>query len=256
MSRRVRDHVKPAIRDTSGYRVRNRDLRFLQIDRVHVQDWQRGSRLLGISQIQYQAFLEALAKALVTDGIDIADCDIRIQGSSSQFFSSPAKTLPRTRKELIRVFVDLRERTPDFWELEEIDARLAVWLTDENNPHQRPFDSMYRLGMATEPSDIDLQISSDVIVDKVYAVLQERGAEPDEAWVHHQHYDFVKKPLLQAACEELWLFSQRFSEALQRGVSIALFRSAGPADHSGEPGAISSHFKPTDWVIHLPEAQP
>ena len=104
------DHLDPPICDGSGYRVRERDLRFLQIEPGQLELWRRGVAPLGVSTRQYDGLRAALAAALDREHLSSQDCDVRIQGSAARFFSGAHKVLPTSRDALIDVFRELRYR--------------------------------------------------------------------------------------------------------------------------------------------------
>src|SRR4051794_21533431 len=104
------DHVVPAVTDRSGYAVRHRDLTFLEIDDTELAAWRERKRLLGMSQNQYDGFLGDLRAALERDGLDLNECDVRIQGSSARFFSGSHKQMPTGRSDFIDLFVEVRKR--------------------------------------------------------------------------------------------------------------------------------------------------
>lgn len=246
------DRLDPPICDEGGYCLRERDLTFLDLGRGHVELWRKRLVPLGLSELQYAGLKRELAKALRNEQVDAGQCDVRLQGSSSRFFSAGHKRLPTTRDELIDVFREQRNRLPDDFEVDEIERRLReVWVTDGEYPRLRPFDSLWRLSITREPSDLDLQISSDVLVDRCVGELHRLGQRATEARVNNRVYSFVRKDLLESALPHLYLFSLRMSDALSRHVSLALFPSSGPPDVSEDVGALSAHFRDTDWVLPL-----
>lgn len=247
------DRIHPPISDDTGYLVRYRDLRFLNIAEGSLAPWRAKALPLGLSERQYKGLRKDLLAALRDDGLRPDDCDIRLQGSSAGFFSGTHKQFPRARGEVFDMFVESRERLPRDWEMKEIDYRLTqVWITDGAFPGRRPFDSMHCLGISRDRSDIDLQISSDEIVGRCVAELKRLGQDPTEARIKHPTYNFVKKYLVEAVAPETYLFSLRTGDALNRGVSIAVFPSEGPPTVSDRDGAVSSHFRDSDWLISLP----
>ncbi len=104
---------------------------------------------------------------------------------------------------------------------------------------------MYRLGLDDEPSDYDLQISSDAMVASCRHVWEANGS-PDE--LIHPKYGFVNKDIFRALFPQLWEWAQDWSERTGRPVVPALFSSSGPPDttHTG----VSSHFRDSDWPIY------
>jgi hypothetical protein len=118
---------------------------------------------------------------------------------------------------------------------------------DENRPLRRPFDSMYLLGLDPDPSDYDIQISADAMVD---ACRQRWEADGSQGYMFHRKYGFVVKEIFEDMFPSLWEWVDEWTERTGRPVVPALFQSSGPPDTSSEK--VSSHFRESDWRI-LPE---
>lgn len=118
-------------------------------------------------------------------------------------------------------------------------------------PVRRPFDSLWRLTLSREPSDIDLQIASDAIVRRCETALHALGQRATDLRVRNEAYSFIRKDLVEDALPYLYLFSLRMSDALGRDLNIAIFPSAGPPDLAADIGALSSHFRDEDWLVRL-----
>jgi len=79
----------------------------------------------------------------------LSDADVRIRGSSSQFFSGPHKPFPQSMADLIRQAAG-REVSAE--ELRDTWRRLEF--EDDNNlPHYHYFNSRYMLGLDSGPSE-------------------------------------------------------------------------------------------------------
>jgi len=246
------DVLEPPLGDGSGYFVRRRDLSFLQITPTAFNEWRKREVPLGLSAIQHHGLLEDLAAALYRDGLDASDCDIRLKGSSAEFFSGPHKRFPKAKDEVIDLFRDTRSRFPAEWEVAEIFNRLTgAWIRDGDFPTRRPFDSLFQLGIQREPSDLDLQICTDEIISRCEDLLAASGQEITTVRIQHASYNFVRKDLVADACPNLYLFSLRMCDALKRNVSLAVFPSTGPPNTSPEQGDLSAHFRKTDWRLTL-----
>jgi hypothetical protein len=223
----VRD-LLPA--DDSGYRITPDDCEFLGLDPRAIVDWATRQAPLGMSPEQFGHFRDTLFEQLRAEGYAPDQVDVRLQGSSANFFSGTHKTLP----------------TPDQITDPEALRRYQEWREDATEPPlRRPFDSMYRLGLDGEPSDYDVQLSSDAMLAHAEAVRQERF--PDLALVHRK-YGFIDKDIAQEAFPELYAWAAQQSEELGRPVVPAVFPGSGPPDHSAT-SATSSHFRDTDWRI-------
>jgi hypothetical protein len=234
--------------DGSGYNVRKSDLRFLQIDEQSFVAFRHGFHPLGVDREEWAQFTTSLDLALKNDGI--SDVDVRLQGSSAHFFSGHHKTMPYAVSDVVRVFMQSRgDREPSEFELDRIMAKLArVWPEGATRPKRRPFDSMYRLTIEKYPSDLDVQISSDEIVDRARARIDRLGLPETDLFVMNEKYSFVRKGLIAAVCPYLTAWAVEQSEILPRPVTVAVFPSAGPPK---VPGRLSSHHKAKDWVVRL-----
>jgi hypothetical protein len=251
----VTDRLKPPIDDGQGYQIRHRDLRFLQIAEHAVAEWRARRLPLGMSLAGYEALQRGIERALRRDGLQPTECDVRLKGSAAEFFSGWHKRMPRTKDEVVDLFRELRGRVPDSWEIADVMHRLEQdWISDNDFPSRRPFDSIYRLGIAREPSDIDIQISSDVMVNRCQEILSDLGQVITEVRINHPVYTFVRRDLVEHAFPELYLFSLRMTDRLLRNVSVVVFPAAGPPDVSNRHGELSSHLRSTDWKVSMTAA--
>lgn len=216
--------------DDSGYRIQPRDCEFLGISPEQVEAWANRQAPLGMTASEFKEFSSSLYDALAREGFEPEDLDLRLQGSSARFFSGEHKSLP--------LMSDLIENL-------EAQSRMDSWLgNDENRPLRRPFDSMYKLGLDHEPSDYDLQISSDLMVEACRRHWVENSSDGD--LLSHK-YGFVKKAVFQDLFPSLWKWADDWTERTGRPVVPALFPSAGPPDTSWS--SVSSHFRDSDWRI-------
>ena len=200
--------------DDSGYRLTRRDLDFLGITPEQVVDWADRTAPLGQTPAQFREFTRTLFAALHADGLDPAAVDVRLQGSSARFFSGAHKSLP------------------DRW-----------YHDGPDRPLRRPFDSMHRLGLE-EPSDYDIQISSDTMVAIARRIADR---EYPDLSLHHPKYGFVRKEIAERAFPHLMAWAESQTALLGRDVVPALFTGAGPPDRSDT--GVSSHFDDSDWII-------
>lgn len=223
-------HLLPA--DDSGYRITADDCRFLDISPREIADWDARTAPLGLTPDQFAEFKATLSDALRLDGIDPEQVDVRLQGSSANFFSGAHKELPTA------------EQITD----PEALRRYREWRGDApTHPLRRPFDSMYKLGLDPEPSDYDVQISSDAIVARADEARQRSQTDGP---LFHPKYGFVDKYLVGDACPNLIEWAKQQSQALGRSVVPAVFSGTGPPDNSGT-GRVSAHFRDSDWMIEL-----
>ncbi|QLL06012.1 alpha/beta hydrolase [Mycobacterium vicinigordonae] len=229
--------------DDTGYRIREEDLGFMGIDETQVDWWERFEAPLGMTPEQFREFTASLTDALTIDGIDAAHVDIRLQGSSAQFFSGPHKDFP-TEAELAGQPSAL--------------ARLQEWMGDRpqsDRPSRVPFDAKHLLGVFDEtgepepPSDYDVQFSSDAMVEKARQEWETMDPDTRKPLVN-QKYDFVDKNMVRQTFPALYAWKDRWEERLGREVAPAVFGSLGPPDKSAFGSGISTHFRDTDWIIN------
>jgi hypothetical protein len=220
--------------DGSGYVIQQRDLQFLGISRDQVGWWSRREAPLGMTPTQYQDFRSSLLDTLRQEGIPPDHVDIRLHGSSANFFSSPLKPMPAE--------ADLAGH-PD------AAARLHAWLGDDpNRPAQRPFDTMYKLGLDPRPSDYDVNISSTHMVDQARTWWDSQARTGE--LISPDHHGYLDKEAVAATFPRLNEWHIHWSQELGRDVSYAVFPSEGPWNTTMQGSGVSVHFRDTDWVIH------
>ncbi|WP_189336612.1 hypothetical protein [Actinoplanes ianthinogenes] len=235
----VRD-LLPA--DESGRRLTPRDCQFLEITPDEVQNWSDRTAPLGMTPEQYTEFRSSLSDALRADGIDPAGVDARLQGSSARFFSGRHKSFP--------------ERDgPELAGSPEAQAKYDQWIGDGIPPQQRPFDSMNKLGVkeaggeVEPPSDYDVQLSSDQMVERAEAVRQQNYPDKD---LFHPKYDFVRKAVMDEAFPNLQAWRRSQEAAVNREVAPAVFPGSGPPDKSlTSANGMSAHHRDDDWKLPL-----
>ncbi|MCE3551324.1 hypothetical protein LWC33_07645 [Pseudonocardia sp. RS11V-5] len=214
-----------------------------------------GVRPLGMTARAYLRFCEDLLHALDREGV--TDADVRIQGSSVRFYAHAAKRMPfdevaphavdRTR---LWQVIDEGGRIPDEDVLDDATQHLdQVWPTADR-PARRPFDALFRCAVHTDPSDYDVQVSSDQMIELVQQQMVRAGVDPGRITSTHPHYAFVRKRYAEEYFLYVTQWSARQSERLGRSVSWALFPSCGPQE--APDGDLSSHFRDSDWIIRRP----
>ncbi|MQA81821.1 MAG: hypothetical protein GEV10_25675 [Streptosporangiales bacterium] len=182
---------------------------------------------------QYRDFKTSLRDALLADGIDPADVDVRLQGSAAHFFSGPHKQFPGPGH-------------PDWNPTTEQAVR--DWFGDDPaRPKSRPFDSGKKLGVDPKLSDYDVQISS----DKMLEVVQRRWEEKDfKGELLKEPFGFANRDAVSQSFRKLNRWAHRWRGKTGRDIAPALFGSSGPP-HKGSD--ISAHFRPDDWIVDLVE---
>jgi hypothetical protein len=186
---------------------------------------------------EFREFRDSLYDALAREGFTPEDLDLRLQGSSAHFFSGQHKSF------------DLQNNP-------EAIARADSWFGDDaGRPLRRPFDSMYRVGLDPEPSDFDLQISSDAMVDACRQHWESQGSPGD---LFHHKYGFIEKDVFddEAMFPALSQWADRWTELTGRPVVPALFPGSGPPDRSSIGIGVSAHFRDSDWRIQPDGSDP
>jgi hypothetical protein len=239
-----RDDLATALRTPimdGSYALKPRDLAFLEITPEQVSDWRRRAAPLTMTPAEYRAFSRDLYHAAFEDGLT-GRLDARMKGSGTTFFSSRFKSFPDNAAEAAEAYAKAHKgQWPKRGWCSEVADKLQRWIgdtPDRQHPKKRPFDSMFRLGIEDEPSDIDVQLSSDEAVAKTQAecvVLAVKACE-------REPYGFFDKKAAHEALPHLAAFEKLWSGRLHREVAIAVFPLSGPPNEE-------SGFKMTDWVI-------
>jgi hypothetical protein len=215
--------------------------------------WQRCP--LGMAPTQFVDFVDTLRVALLQDGLTLANCDVRLKGSSANFYSSWHKLMPYHRDFLRDRFHADWGWHPSLQELQDIDTEMQrAFPNPDLRPIRRPFDSLTRIGVSPPVndylSDYDVQVSSVEIERKVIAEASKQGKPP----IAQPQYGFYDKKIVDKVCHQLqtqWPSSQ--SNKLRRGVNVKTFSANGPQNTTARIGHLSSHFRPLgpggDWRI-------
>lgn len=243
----------PLLMDDSGYQVRQSDLDRIGIRNDQLQamlDWEHP---LGMSKETYAGFVGSLFFALKSEGIDVAD--VRIQGSSVNFFSGLHKCMPYSREEVYALYtksrtaVELKKHGVSKGELDRIQSVVQIeWPDKGERPKRWMFDLLYTLGITPDKSDYDVQISSDQMYSRLDEYFELLELRPGEMEVDDPAYKCVDSKYVIVAFRQLDLWTEQASDLLGRDVELAVFRSAGPPVTSGRAG-MSSRFSSTDWVL-------
>lgn len=137
-----------------------------------------------------------------------------------------------------------------------IEAKWASWIRDRDPPVHRPFDSLFRLTVHREASDIDLQLSSYEATRRANVLMNQAPPE-NRAPLFHPHYNFVSDEYASLVLPATYLFANDEIESIGRPVTVKLFDGAGPPDKS-RVSTLSAHFRDADWVLAttvMPAAQ-
>jgi hypothetical protein len=220
-----------------------------------LMDCYNQQRPLGMTDVQFIDFKDSLLAALLHDGLTPSKCDVRLKGSSANFYSGWHKLMPYHREVLRELYFKSYGQNATPADLNSIDAEISKAFPNKFlRPVRRPFDSMTRIGVSPTVrdnlSDYDVQVSSPEIESRVTAKAAALGKPP----VEKPEYGFYDETIVDIVCHQLqtqWPFSQ--SNKLQRGVNVKTFSATGPPNQTARIGNLSSHFLPTgpgyDWRI-------
>ena len=200
-----------------------------------------------MTSARFDQFIRSLEAAARREGL--SEWDLRLKGSSAEFFSGYHKKMVWTRSEVLEIFRGERDRLPESEELDEILCALEQAWPTTTRPTRRPFDALYVARISEEPSDYDLQVSSDEIVDRARSKIAELGESPADVTVMSATYNFVRKDIIDDVCPFLRLWAIKQTSIHRRLVTIAVFPSAGPPNRVSTVGPLSSHFRQTDWRL-------
>jgi hypothetical protein len=226
----------PTLRDEGGYPVQPRDAAFVGVTRDNLRAMADHASPLGFpAHEDWHRCMAELRTALERDGL--LDADIRLKGTAASFFShNPNKHFPRSG-------ADCRAQA-DANGLDGAEAE-ALWnrspCADATTLPTRAFwDSRHMLGIDSERSDYDVQLSSETLVETLRAQYPDgnhRGRPVIST--HGGHYTHV---VLLRTFPALAAWSERWQATLGRQVNLAGFPAGGPSNEI-------SRFKDEDWVI-------
>ena len=214
--------------DHSGYHVQQRELDVIGRTGEDMNNFVQRKAPLGMSPAQYQQFSGEMLDALRRDGVTPDQVDVRLQGSSANFFSGAHKQLQN---------LPLSEQF------------LRDWFGDAPGPRPQgiPFDVASKQ-LGDEPSDYDMNFSSTKMVDLARSRWPADRPEGDFMSGH----GYLDKGIVEEAFPALQQWKAKWEEKLEREVSIGVFDSSGPfnTERMGRP--ISVHHRNTDWMLHRP----
>jgi hypothetical protein len=222
----------PEISDDGGYRVTAGDLRFLGLSQEQVLEWAEKRVPLGLSKITFDALQDGLWDALDADNIDPNRVDVRIRGSSVEFFAGKHKRLPWTRSDIEEAIRTHRGRAcvRKTYLTEHAQHLLYGQWSAERAPNRRPFDVMFVIGIARHRSDIDIQLCSDDIFERCryYSSLD---PNPQFRYVSFDgKYNYIDEEYVRPAMPHLTEYALELSKDLNRDVNPVVFEGNGPPD--------------------------
>ena len=219
------------VEDGEGYNVKPRDLVTAGITPDEAQAMLDRRAPLGFTARLWANCVQGLQAALANANLD--DADVRIHGTSAQFFSDQHKPFPQT-------LAELRQQAPAYHVSDADVSWLWHWLDYEDGPdlpHYHFFDSRRRFRIALSPSDYDIQLSS----DKLDAAMWSYMRQYPNRQVRSSRGGHYKHEYVAEVFPSLGAWAQDWIDRTGRQVNVAGFPSVGPTG--------SSRFASTDWVI-------
>jgi hypothetical protein len=226
----------PAIRDTGGYLLQPRDAAFVNVSLANLQAMAQRQYALGLSSpADWTACCVDMRNALQNDGLH--DADVRLKGSSTEFFSrNPSKVFPRNGADCHAQAAVNGLDGPTA----EAHWIASPYASTSTLPNQCFWDCRHQLGIDSERSDYDFQISSDILVNTILAAYPPTTRRGRSAISNHGgHY---KDAILRRTFSALAAWSAHWQTQLNRKVNLAGYPRAGPSN-------LISRFDAKDWVI-------
>ena len=222
------------ITDGAEWTMKAEDAYFANLSPKEIVDWRSRNSPFLLTNDQWSNFTRDLYGALQSDGFN-APLDIRMNGSSARLFSSPTKSVPASARDAIILYENESKTEVTQEKARDIITNYDEWLGPESQrqmtdiPRYRYVDLMYKLGIG-ERSDIDLQIASDAIGQKVEQLGISEGVSPDKIKV--ASYGFYKRSLVDKVLPNTNAVMQQWSSDPALGIdfTFALFDGIGPLD--------------------------
>ena len=155
----------PLLVDDAGYLLQARDAGFVGVSVDSLRALTSRAYPLGFSSMEdWQSCLDELREALRSDGLEGAD--VRIKGTAATFFShSPGKPFPQSGAECGA------QAAANGLDGTAAEGRWSgsPYADAQVIPHRAFWDSRQQLGIDSEGSDYDIQISSDALAEALRA---------------------------------------------------------------------------------------
>ena len=199
---------------------------------------------LGMTPELFQRFRKELVEACARDGARPSELDIRLKGSAADFFSGPHKRMS-TEAEL--------DGYP------KAQESMRSWQGESGElPMRWPFDSKFNMGLPEsdgkpEPSDFDLNISSDALVEKAAERFSRDNPERYQGDFMGGH-GYLDKESVKSALPNVSVWADKWEHLLGRPMSLGVFQSSGPTNTAKLGGPVSVHFRRSDFMIHNPDS--
>jgi hypothetical protein len=239
------------IGDGAKWQMKPSDAYFTGLAPEDIADWRQRNSPFLLNNRQWDSFVHDLYAALDSDGF-VAPHDIRLNGSAARLFSNPTKNVPSSARDGIILYESETKSEISQEKAKDILINYDQWLGPERQrgandiPRYRTVDLMAKLGIG-DRSDIDLQITSDVIAKKVVEVAAQAGIDKDK--VKNSTYGFYNKELVSGVLPNTSEVMKKWSSAEDIGIdfTFALFDGVGPLNSI-------AHFRNSDWLVGIPNS--
>lgn len=241
--------------DDSGYWFTTSDGQYVGLDLGDLSLRASNEVPLGLRSREMHAdFLHWMEQCLIADGA--SDADVRLQGSSVNWFSGRHKEVPWTRPTAFQEMRKRREgRNLPLQRPHEVAQALNLlnsrWPSSALGPRRPFFDLMWRVKIDPAPSDIDVQVSSGVYWTRAVALAEEHGVPVEDLQVENPGYGFLVDDVALEVAPTLQGWAGQWTSRLNRPVVLKIFGPSGPP-HLSAGSSMSSHFKADDWKLRVP----
>ena len=235
-------------RMTRGIRLAVSHVEFAGLDGIGIADWRSRRAPLGMSAYKYRLFCRSLFLAAQKDRLQ--DLDARLKGSAAAFYSGRHKSLPMTSSEFVNSLTQALGRKPTSSELDQLNERIQRFHSFQGQPRRRPFDSMYKLQLDSDPSDYDIQLSSKEIEARCIAL--HRAVPTIASSLRHPKYGFLDDGLVAIVVPIILRWAAHWTRILRRTVAVKAFGAGGPENKTTTVLELSSHFRSEDWRLRSP----
>ncbi len=227
------------LKDASGYEAIPRDFAYAHVSDEDVLALEARTKPLGfISREQWDACRRGLLDALQRSSIN--DVDVRLKGSSTTFFSdNPDKYFPTSEDDAAtqaRISGLSENGARTAWQASPFSGRASA-----KPPRKHFWDSRFNLGIDTEKSDYDFQLSSDTLAVHLSWRYPD-GRDETGRDIRSDHGGHYRDGLVKREFLALDEWAKEWSLTTGRQVNLASFSGKGPQEEG-------TRFKPDDWIV-------
>lgn len=237
------------ITDGANWAMKPEDAYFSNISPSDIMNWRSRLSPLSLSNKQWSNFTRKLFNNLEKDGFGEI-YDIRLNGSLARMFSNPTKPSLATAQEAIDWYEEEYDSKPSNQKCQDIADNFNKWLgpveqrQNSDVPRWRFVDLFYNLGLASERSDIDIQISSDFLGDAITNACSENGINGQDC---KHRFGFYDREMTEKILPHTAKLMNKWTNKDGIGIdfTFVVFDSEGPQNSI-------AHFRDDDWLIGRP----